>query len=294
MTGRAPLASNDLPLEAYRKAQQKYGNIDLAFSTFELRLNSIIAEHLPGSGSTPALIEFMSSWHTNDLYLTTGCAQRTEAAWQRFFHCFKPFIDHIALHVCEESSLAREIAADVLTDLCLCNRSGESRIAGYDGQCSLATWLRAIVTNKAVNEQKSKWSQAESIDNLGTIIDTRQFKRLEADARANEYGGALTDALDAATRALSPQESLLLLLRYEQQLQANEIARREGVHPSTITRRLQQIQARFFNQVVSTLGEKYGLDDAAIKDCLTEISENPSYSIVLSLSPGFPANSRRR
>ena len=90
----------------------------------------------------------------------------------------------------------------------------------------------------------------------------------------------IAGAFKAATDGLSGSDRLLLLLRYDENVQGGEIARIKGVHPSTVTRRLQQIHNRLRNEIIAALTSKHGLKDAAIDECLLDIIENPAHSIL--------------
>src|SRR5262249_10959419 len=233
MTSCPPPVPDEVCLKLYRKALDCYGDIDVEVSSYTQRLRSVVQYHLLNTDNLDAYLKPLERWHTNDLYLSVGCAHRTEAAWRKFDSCFKPFIQRVACQVCGNSNAARELTFDVFADLFMSDRSGKSRIASYDGQCALTTWLRAVVANKAINEHKCRWKNSESLDSVESMIDTEQPARLEAALRASKYGPAITDALQSASQRLSQKESLLLLLRYQEGLHACEIARREGVHPST-------------------------------------------------------------
>ena len=102
----------------------------------------IIEKHL-GSNATPAAaLSFFSTLHTTDLYLTIACSQSGDRAWTRFVTAYQKYMDKVARFVSPTSDAARELASDVMADLFLHDRSGRSRIASFDGQQSLATWLR--------------------------------------------------------------------------------------------------------------------------------------------------------
>ena len=89
----------------------------------------------------------------------------------------------------------------------------------------------------------------------------------------------LADALTASGE-LTDRERLLLLLRYENGLQLGQIGRLLGLHQANITRQLGRVQAKIRQSFESTLIHKYKLGQAAIDECLSEIAENPAYSIL--------------
>jgi hypothetical protein len=59
-----------------------------------------------------------------------------------------------------------------------------------------------------------------------------------------------------------------------------QIGRLFGLHQANITRQLGRVQAKIRQSFESTLIHKYKLGQAAIDECLSEIAENPAYSIL--------------
>ena len=265
---------------AYYDAKIDHGDIGLDLGKFVSRISEIVDRRVGVSPPTELVAEVVRSLHTADLYLTIGCAEPTEPAWRRFETCFGGFLYRVAYFACGHSEGAREIAAAVVADLYLPDRTGRSRIASFDGTYSLATWLRAVVTNKVIDERRSPRNTNEPLDCLHNIWDARESQKLDAALRASRYSDMVDKALTYACCGLTESESLLLLLCYDQGLRASEIARLNQVHPSTITRRLQQTQAKLRCRVTSTLADTYGLSADSINECFTEVLENPRYSII--------------
>lgn len=75
-----------------------------------------------------------------------------------------------------------------------------------------------------------------------------------------------------------------MLLRYEDELQINEIAKLLGVNSSSVTRQLQRIQEKMKVEVIAILAQRYHLNAEAIEECLRDMQENPEYSILEFIS----------
>src|SRR5262249_55178617 len=103
---------------------------------------------------------------------------------------------------------------------------------------------------------------------------------IDAYLRAGRYEHMIRDAFKSACAALSDRERLLLLLRYDKEIQLSRIARLLQVHPSTITRQLERIYAKLRTNVREILVSGHNLDDMAMEECVTEIVENPNQSIL--------------
>ena len=257
-----------------------HGDLRLGLEEFRAHLISVIEKHLGPDAPDSSAISFISNLHTNDLYLTVACAQHSAIAWSRFMSLYKQYVNDLALFVSPTADAARELAASVLVDMFLPGRSGHSRIASYDGRSSLATWLRVIVSNRAINERVRICNSMEHIDSVPEIADASGVRNIEMALRADRYKCMIKDALKCACKGLTDRERLILLFRYDEELQVTQIARLIGVHPSTVTRQLERIQEKLRDKVIAILTSKYCLEQNAIEECLADITENPSHSIL--------------
>src|SRR6185503_3488560 len=102
------------------------------------------------------------SLHSTDLYLTAACSQSSDAAWGRFEMNYRKFINDIARYMAHSADVGSEVAAVIMAILFMPDRSGQSRIASFDGRQSLATWLRVIVSRRAINRKALKWNSFEN------------------------------------------------------------------------------------------------------------------------------------
>jgi RNA polymerase sigma factor (sigma-70 family) len=193
---------------------------------------------------------------------------------------YQTYLKAIALPVSPSSDAARELADSVLVELFLPDRSGNSRIASYHGRSSLTTWLRVIVCHRAINERERKDNSLERIESMPAVAATSGVRNIEAVLRSLRYEDMLEDSLRKSCNRLTDRERLLLLLRYDEELQVSQIARLLGVYPSTVTRQLERVHGKLRENVVSTLASEHNLQQDAIEECLTDLLDNPSHSIL--------------
>jgi RNA polymerase sigma-70 factor (ECF subfamily) len=265
---------------AYCDGYGFHGDLGLEAEEFAGHLTAIAEKHL-GPGVTRAVtLSFIDSLHTCDVYLAVACAQHNAAAWSRFMRLYQKYLKDIANSVSPSSDAAGELADSVLVELFLPDRSGHSRIASYHGRSSLATWLRVIVCNRASNERARKDNSLERIDSMPAVAVTAGVRNIEAVLRALRYEDMIEDSLRKSCNCLTDRERLLLLLRYDEELQVSQIARLLGVCPSTVTRQLERVQGKLRENVVSTLASQHNLQQDAIEECLIDLLDNPSHSIL--------------
>ena len=106
---------------------------------------------------------------------------------------------------------------------------------------------------------------------------------LETALLRNKYREAIADSFKAAAQQLGERERLVLVLRFEDEMAATEIAQLLGVHPSQITRTVKLAQVKFRTTVLERLSTHHGLGREAIEECLAEICGSHDLSVVSCL-----------
>ena len=283
MSSAPAMTLSSLAAQAYSDGYASHGDIDLQPERFENQLWVVIEKHLGSNAPADTTLSFFSTLHTTDLYLTVACSQSSDRAWARFVTAYQKYIDKVARFVSPTSDTALELASDVMADLFMPDRSGRSRTASFDGQQSLATWLRVLMSHRATNLRMLKWSTCECIERLSDVADVAAITRIEAALRASKYEAILEDCFKLASESLTDRERLILLLRYDERLRVFEIARALDVHPSGITRQLQNTHLKLQKKIISVLTMKYHLGPAVIKECLVDLLENPAHSLLVFL-----------
>lgn len=254
-------------------------DIEISPCIFADYLWNIVRKHAKDSPDESSAIEFAKKLYLRDLYLACACVHKCENAWKAFDGRYRKFVTNLVRFCYRRGTDNEEIADLVLVGLYFDDRSGRQRIASYDGRSSLATWLRVIVINRAINDSNDRRLAIE--ENLADMPDGRALSNFETRLRAERYGEILRNALAEALGQLTPAERLMLLWRYEDNMPLGEIAHLLGIHQANVTRRLIRLQARVRESVIQVLSLQHRLSSAAIGECLTDIIENPLISISL-------------
>lgn len=168
----------------------------------------------------------------------------------------------------------------MLADLFMPDSSGQPRIASFDGQQSLATWLRLVVSRRAINHGTLKWNSFERIDRLADIVDQTATNRIEAAIRAHRFEEISKGCFIRASESLTDHERLIVLMHYEQGLRIVEVARVLDIHPSGVSRQLRRVHDKLQREIVSVLAVEHQLGPAAISECLVYMLENPEHSLL--------------
>lgn len=212
--------------------------------------------------------------------MSVACGEGADVAWDHFWAIYERRIWETANSVSRSRSEASDVADNILAHLYLPDRSGRSRIASFDGRCSLEAWLRCVINHKAIEDRELKWNSIERLDDLPEIADVAAIDKVENELQADTYESLINDSLLEAGRSISEREQLMLSLRFKRALRRTEIGQLTGVHPSTVTRQLQQTRETLRDRIISTLSSKHGLSAPAIDECAADILSNPAYSLL--------------
>jgi RNA polymerase sigma-70 factor len=284
MTNKSRFGCKEYFLQAYQNAPSYHGKLDLDYDGYVNGLLPIITKYLGDHPQELLIIKFLSELHTNDLYLTIACAQKSDTAWQRFDTFYRGHIYEMTKYECSNLDAALELANNLLSDLYFSDRSKRPRIASYEGQSTLARWLRIVIAHRAINERERKGNCLERLDALPDIPDENVPVSMESAIQAHTYRPMILDTFRGASQRLSPREQYLLLMRYEEEVQVNEIAKILGLHSSSVTRQLQRTQEKMRVEVITILAQRYHLSTEAIGECLRDMQENPEYSLLEFIS----------
>jgi RNA polymerase sigma factor (sigma-70 family) len=265
--------------QCYSDGYTFHGDLDLKLDEYEIHVGAIVQKHIALGSTADSACCFLKGLCTTDLYLSAACTKVSERAWNRFTVIYKQPILDFARSTCHNRDSASEVADAVLANMFLPDNSGRRRIASYDGRSPLHSWLRVTVFNCATRERERKCNTLENIDCLDHLPDASALVVLERRLRASKYGPIILEAFAFAGGSLTTLERSILLLRYEEELQVTQIARVLQVNPSSITRRIESIQRKLRDGVISTLDRK-GLAKPAIRECTAEILENSVYSVL--------------
>jgi RNA polymerase sigma-70 factor (ECF subfamily) len=197
-----------------------------------------------------------------DLALARACAEGNEAAWECFLNRYRAKLYDSAAAIARDESVGRELADSLYTDLFGTRQAAGgqriSKLASYTGRGSLEGWLRTVLAQEYVNRYRRERRSApfdESVQPTAPVSDSAAV-----DPR-------LEQATAEALAELSAEERLILAAYYLDGRTLAEIARMEGVHESTISRRLNRATAALRKRIVRGLRQR-GMSARAAEEAL--------------------------
>jgi RNA polymerase sigma-70 factor len=232
---------------------------------------------------------FIDELRADDLCLILACENGDEHAWEDLVANFDSTVKSAARKISSNSEDAEDLASSIWAELYGLRTDADgkkkSKLAYYSGRGSLAGWLRAVVSQLAVDQYRkvSKFVQIE---------EDREFENLAAEAAGDDdhhftsrianpedeltdsLGRAdVTEALVAAVASLDAEDRLIMKLYYFDDLKLKDIAATFGYHEATASRKLTRVQAEIRKGVEKELKNKYGWTDGEVKKYLSDTAQ---------------------
>ena len=254
-------------------------------SDIAARVEATLEKYLFRDNPNAAHIEIESFIHdirADDLCLIVACEKGDEQAWQDLVANFDPTVKSAARRITSNNEDAEDLAGSIWAELYGLRQDAagnkKSKLAYYSGRGSLAGWLRAVVSQLAVDQYRktSKFVQIE---------EDREFENLASDdgnhlahhtenpedlLTEKQTSSDVSEALTAAIAALDAEDRLILKLYYFDDLKLKEIAATFGYHEATASRKLTRIQTEIRKSVEKNLRQQHGWTDSEVKRYLSE------------------------
>ncbi len=265
---------HDVLARLYQQAQaSKWGVSEAAFAA---ALERSAAKAFPdASANADAIERYCSGLHLADLALACACAEGLDAAWDHFVLTFRPLL-YRAASALDPSGGAREHADSLYADLFgLQERDGERRslFRYFHGRSSLATWLRAVLSQRHVDGIRSQRRLTSLDDDESTTAVA--VSRPPADPDAGRFRALMTQALLQCLAALSDRDRLRLACYYREDLTLAQTGRLLREHEATVSRQLARTRKVIRENIEQYLRREHRLDEADIGRCFECTIDDP-------------------
>jgi RNA polymerase sigma-70 factor, ECF subfamily len=228
----------------------------------------------------------LDTLHLEDLALACGCAAGDEAAWEHFIREHRPRL-YRAADALDRGGGARELADGIYGEL-----FERSLFRYFHGRSSLATWLRAVLTQRQVDRVRAGRRLEPLPEGGGPANRLRQGyggpPKLHAKAEAGPYAEPdagpyepdhcrelIRDALTRAVSALQARDRLRLACYYAQELTLAETGKLLGEHEASCSRHLARTRRTLRGEIERQLREQHALSEAEMADCFASVSQDP-------------------
>ncbi len=210
-----------------------------------------------------AVARYLRDLHLEDLALACACAEGQDAAWDHFVATYRPVL-YRAADAIDPSGGARELADALYGELFGLGEGGDRRslFRYFHGRSSLATWLRAVLSQRHVDRLRTR----RRLDPLPED-DSPAFPATAPAPASPErlrFLAAIRATITAVIAALAPRDRLRLSCYYADNLTLAEIGRLLGEHEATASRHLAKTRAAIRRDVERLLRDEHGFDEAAM------------------------------
>ncbi len=237
--------------------------------------------------SSAEIKEFIDALRADDLCLIIACEKGNEAAWNDLVKNFDSTVKSAARKISNNAEDAEDLASSIWAELygLKHDKDGKlkTKLSYYSGRGSLAGWLRAVVSQLAIDgfRKTSKFVQIE---------ETREFENLANESSENSDNAKIihasgnpeenfsakqtqkdvSNALRQAINNLEAEDKLILKLYYFDDLKLKDIGNTLGFHEATASRKIVRIQTEVRKSVEKILIAEYGWKREEIKRYLTD------------------------
>lgn len=225
-----------------------------------------------GAPGRAELERHLASLHLEDLALACACADGDDEAWQHFVLTYRPPL-YRAADAIDPSGGARDLVDSLYADLFGLGsetRERRSLFRYFHGRSSLATWLRAVLSQRYVDRLRER-------KRTEPIPDDESPHALAAhpapqDSERLRFAGVMQAALAVVLAVLSPKDRLRLACYYAQQMTLAQVGRLLGEHEATVSRQLSKTRATIRSGVQQWLRTERGFGEAEIADCFASLA----------------------
>jgi RNA polymerase sigma factor (sigma-70 family) len=214
--------------------------------------------------------------YARDLELARRCAAGDEQAWERFVLEYRPAL-YRAADALDPSGGARDLADSLYADLYGMPQGGGERrslFRYFQGRSSLATWLRAVLSQRFVDRLRAQKRLEPLPDEDSVSVPNEGRGGDPPDPDRSRHVGLLRQALARAVDRLDSRDRLRLGCYYVQELSLADTGRLLKEHEATASRQLARTRRLLREDVERQLRDAAGLSDVQIAECFQSASED--------------------
>lgn len=272
---------------------------DVSAGDLRTRVDSALQKYLlkdDANAEHHQVVSFIDEIRADDLCLIIACERGDEKAWEELVANFDSVVKSAARKISANSEDAEDLASSIWAELYGLRQDADgnkkSKLAYYSGRGSLAGWLRAVVSQLAVDQyrKQSKFVQIEearefenlaeeSSNHSGNDLVVHHGQNPEELLSEKQTAGDVSAALRTAIDALEAEDKLILKLYYFDDLKLKDIAATFGYHEATASRKLVRIQSDVRKSVEKELKKNHGWSDGEVKKYLTDAASKLGVSL---------------
>ncbi len=239
------------------------------------------------NASSAEIMAFVDEIRADDLCLILACEKSDEKAWEDLVTNFDATVKSTARKISANNEDAEDLASSIWAELYGLKHDADgklkTKLSYYSGRGSLGGWLRAVVSQLAVDQyrKQSKLVQieenrefenlanesSEKNDGLNVVTHTETPEEIFSEKRTTKD---VSEAFSQAVNELEAGDKLLLKLYYFDDLKLKDIGQILGFHEATASRKLVRVQTEIRKAVEIILKNRHGWNEMEVKQNLSE------------------------
>ena len=221
------------------------------------------------------LERYLRALHLDELALSCACADGDPRAWDHFVETHRPVL-YRAADALDPSGAAREIADALYAELYgVREKDGvrQSLFRYFHGRSSLATWLRAVLSQRYVDRIRASRRESPLPDDDEPAKQPRT-EPAEQDPKRPSVIALVVGLLQAAIDVLPARDRLRFGSYYGDGLTLAQTGRVTGEHEATVSRQLARTRRDLRRAVERRLRDQHGFGDRQVAEALEEASRD--------------------
>lgn len=239
------------------------------------------------NSSNAEIQTFIDELRADDLCLILACERGDETAWNDLVANFDATVKSAARKISPNAEDAEDLASSIWAELygLKHDKDGKlkTKLSYYSGRGSLGGWLRAVVSQLAIDgfRKQSKFVQIEENREFENLANESSEKTenshvvshsdnpeeiLSEKQTMRDVSAALKDAI----AELEEEDKLILKLYYFDDLKLKDIGASLGFHEATASRKLVRVQTEIRKSVEKILKNQHGWSEKEVKNYLSE------------------------
>jgi RNA polymerase sigma-70 factor (ECF subfamily) len=161
--------------------------------------------------------------------IVDNCRRGDPGAFRELFEMYKDRVYSVALRYCGDAVLAQDIAQDTFIKVF-------ATIGSFRGDAKFDSWLYRLVVNRCFDHKRKASRMMPLVDGLLSVLRAPSANALDEIMRTETSG-----QLRSIVAALPPEQRMVIVLRYTQDLSYEEIAEIMGCSAGTVGSRLNRV-----------------------------------------------------
>jgi len=263
------------------------------------RVNATLEKYLfkdNENASSADVKAFVDELRADDLCLIVACEKADAAAWEDLVKNFDSTVKSAARKFSNNAEDTEDLASSIWAELYGLKQDKDGKIktklSYYSGRGSLAGWLRAVVSQLAIDQfrKESRFVQIEEdrefenlanessgkAENLSVVSHADNPEQIFSEKQTAKD---VSESLKEAIANLEAEDKLILKLYYFDDLKLKDIGNALGFHEATASRKLVRIQTEIRKSVEKILQAKHGWSETEVKRYLSETASKLGFNL---------------